>query len=59
MAKDVLRASSISMYGKKRPRSIPNLNSINSPDTPNVLKGHQVTKIPSRIIVMFIDNLPL
>jgi hypothetical protein len=41
---DVLRASSISRYGKKRPRSIPNLNSINGPDTPNVLNGHQVRK---------------
>jgi hypothetical protein len=49
MVQDVLRASSISRYGKKRPRSIPNLNSINGPDTPNVLNGHQVNKIYSRI----------
>lgn len=41
MVEDVLRASSISMYGKKRPRSIPNLNSIHRPDTPNAVKGHQ------------------
>ncbi|CAD6252406.1 unnamed protein product [Miscanthus lutarioriparius] len=41
MVEDVLRASSISRYGKKRPRSIPNLNSISGPDTPNVLNGHK------------------
>jgi len=52
MVEDVLRASSISMYGKKRPRSIPNLNSINRPDTPNAVKGHQVTKFHSRITVI-------
>jgi len=45
MVEDVLRASSISRYGKKRPRSIPNLNSISGPDTPNVLNGHEVKKI--------------
>ncbi|XP_037419456.1 uncharacterized protein LOC119284436 [Triticum dicoccoides] len=38
---DVLRASSIKRYGKKMPWSIPNLNSINDPDTPNILRGHQ------------------
>ncbi|KAK3143113.1 hypothetical protein QOZ80_4BG0358540 [Eleusine coracana subsp. coracana] len=41
---DVLRASSISRYGKKSPRSIPNITSINDPDTPNISKGHQDNK---------------
>ncbi|WVZ76941.1 hypothetical protein U9M48_024855 [Paspalum notatum var. saurae] len=39
---DVLRASSVRRYGKKRPRSIPNLvSSVDDPATPNVLIGHQ------------------
>uniref|UniRef100_A0ACD6AKE9 Uncharacterized protein n=1 Tax=Avena sativa TaxID=4498 RepID=A0ACD6AKE9_AVESA len=40
---DILRASSIRMYGKKSPGSIPNLNSINGPSsTPSVTSGrHQ------------------
>lgn len=39
---DALRASSIGMYGKKRPRSIPNLNSINDHKASDVvLDGHQ------------------
>lgn len=56
---DVLRASNISMYGKKRTRSIPNLNSINSPDTPNVLNGHQVKEILFKKQLHVIDNIPL
>ncbi|KAM0821501.1 hypothetical protein ACQ4PT_072160 [Festuca glaucescens] len=38
---DVLRASSMTRYGTKRTGSIPNSNSINDPETPNVLRGHQ------------------
>ncbi|KAM3196919.1 hypothetical protein ACQJBY_072548 [Aegilops geniculata] len=38
---DVLRAISIKRYGKKRPRSIPNLSSFSDPDTPNIPRGHQ------------------
>ncbi|KAM0883650.1 hypothetical protein ACQ4PT_031493 [Festuca glaucescens] len=38
---DVLRASSMTRYGTKRTGSIPNNNSINDPETPNVLRGHQ------------------
>lgn len=35
---DVLRASSINLYGKKRPESIPNIH----PPVSNVTSGHQV-----------------
>ncbi|KAJ1278944.1 hypothetical protein BS78_04G117400 [Paspalum vaginatum] len=39
---DVLRASSVRRFGKKRPRSIPNLvSSVDNSATPNVLVGHQ------------------
>jgi len=38
---DVLRASSIWRYGKKRPGSIPNINSMNGSATPSVTSGHQ------------------
>jgi hypothetical protein len=41
---DAIRGTSIRRYGKKRPRSIPNLNLTNDPTTPNVLSGHQVQK---------------
>ncbi|KAF8645035.1 hypothetical protein HU200_066240 [Digitaria exilis] len=37
---DILRASSIRKYGKKRPSYIPNLTTAD-PDTPSVLIGHQ------------------
>ncbi|KAI4986778.1 hypothetical protein ZWY2020_019408 [Hordeum vulgare] len=38
---DLLRASSIRRYAKKRPESIANLNSVNEPVTPNISTGHQ------------------
>ncbi|KAI4986892.1 hypothetical protein ZWY2020_019522 [Hordeum vulgare] len=38
---DILRASSIKRYGKKRPRSFPNLSSINDPGATNITRGHQ------------------
>ncbi|XP_044947906.1 uncharacterized protein LOC123397438 [Hordeum vulgare subsp. vulgare] len=38
---DLLRASSTRRYGKKRPESIANLNSVNEPVTPNISTGHQ------------------
>uniref|UniRef100_K3ZNU6 Neprosin PEP catalytic domain-containing protein n=1 Tax=Setaria italica TaxID=4555 RepID=K3ZNU6_SETIT len=38
---DVLRASSIRRYGKKRPRSIPNFFSVDDPNKLNVTIGHQ------------------
>ncbi|KAF7076579.1 hypothetical protein CFC21_081209 [Triticum aestivum] len=38
---DVHRASSIKRYGKKRPRSIPNLSSINDPEATNITRGHR------------------
>ncbi|XP_048573943.1 uncharacterized protein LOC125554425 [Triticum urartu] len=39
---DVLRANSIKRYGKKRPQSIANLDSINKPVISNISTGHQV-----------------
>uniref|UniRef100_A0A8R7Q796 Neprosin PEP catalytic domain-containing protein n=1 Tax=Triticum urartu TaxID=4572 RepID=A0A8R7Q796_TRIUA len=38
---DVLRANSIKRYGKKRPQSIANLDSINKPVISNISTGHQ------------------
>nr|TKW02558.1 hypothetical protein SEVIR_8G249750v2 [Setaria viridis] len=38
---DVLRASSVKRYGKKRPRSIPNFFSVDDPNKLNVTIGHQ------------------
>ncbi|KAL6600365.1 hypothetical protein ACP70R_045165 [Stipagrostis hirtigluma subsp. patula] len=40
MEEDVLTASSIKRYGKKRPRSIPNLISVDDPEQ-SVTSGHQ------------------
>ncbi|KAM3280344.1 hypothetical protein ACQJBY_047246 [Aegilops geniculata] len=38
---EVMSASSSWRYGKKRPRSIPNISSLNDPVTPSVTSGHQ------------------
>ncbi|XP_048572964.1 uncharacterized protein LOC125553211 [Triticum urartu] len=46
---DVLRASSVDRYGKKRPGSIPNISSINDPDTSNITSGHQYAIASSNV----------